>query len=354
MGAFYETIVRPVLFRGDPEDAHERAMGWLHMLSGMGPALRIMERYNKPTKGEPFELFGLTFPNPVGLAAGFDKNAMCWQAMAALGFGHVEIGTVTKEGQPGNQKPRVFRYPQHEALINRMGFPNEGADAVAKRLAKGPSSRKRRIPLGINIGKSRVTSIDHAVEDYLYSYDKLADFADYFAINVSSPNTPDLRKLQERGYLTELVGAVIAADRERARKLGKERIPVLVKIAPDLTFREIDDVLASALDVGADGLIATNTLLERPVDLGDKDETGGLSGAPIHRRAVNIVNYIYRSVGDQLPIIGVGGIVDERTAGAFFDAGAKMIQIYTGMVYRGPFFAKDLAQCFGWRTEDWV
>lgn len=354
MGTLYENIVRPFLFRGDPEEVHERALGWLHMLSGMGPALKIMERYNKPTRGEPTELFGLSFPNPVGLAAGFDKNAVCWQAMAALGFGHVEIGTVTKQEQPGNPKPRVFRYPEHEALINRMGFPNEGADAVAKRLSKAPSSRKRSIPLGINIGKSRVTPIDQAVADYLYSYEKLADYADYFAINVSSPNTPDLRKLQERGYLTELVGAVIKTDRERARKLGKNRIPILVKIAPDLSFRQIDDVLASALEVGADGIIATNTLLARPVDLGDKDETGGLSGAPIHRRSVDVVNYIYRSVGSKLPIIGVGGIVDERTAGNFFDAGAKMIQIYTGMIYRGPFFAKDLAQGFCWRTEDWV
>ncbi|GHB94815.1 quinone-dependent dihydroorotate dehydrogenase [Cerasicoccus arenae] len=353
MGAFYETLVRPYLFRGDPEEAHDRALGWLHMLSGFSPALRLMERYNRPTKGEPIELFGLNFPNPVGLAAGFDKNAHCWQAMAALGFGHVEIGTVTRQEQPGNQKPRVFRYPQHEALINRMGFPNEGADAVAKRLAKAPPSRKRRIPLGINIGKSRVTPVDQAVGDYLGSYEKLADFADYFAINVSSPNTPDLRQLQQRSYLSELVGAVIAADRDRARKLGKERIPMLIKIAPDLSYREIDEVLTSALEVGADGIIATNTLLDRPVDLG-KDEVGGLSGSPIHRRAVDVVNYMYRSVGDKLPIIGVGGIHDERSAGDFFDAGAKLIQIYTGMIYRGPFFAKDLAQAFCWRTEDWA
>ncbi|WP_309382418.1 quinone-dependent dihydroorotate dehydrogenase [Cerasicoccus frondis] len=354
MGAFYETLVRPYLFRGDPEEVHERAIGWLRMLSGMGPALRIMEKYNRPAYSEPLELFGLTFPNPVGLAAGFDKNAHCWQAMAALGFGHVEIGTVTKLEQPGNQKPRIFRFPEHEALINRMGFPNDGAEAVAKRLSKAPSSRKRRIPLGINIGKSRVTPIDQAVGDYLGSYEKLADYADYFAINVSSPNTQDLRQLQQRHLLSDLVGSVIEADRERARKLGKSRIPILVKIAPDLTYREIDDILASALEVGADGLIATNTLIERPVDLGSKDETGGLSGNPIHQRSVNIVNYMYRSVGDKLPIIGVGGIHDERSAGDFFDAGAKMIQVYTGMIYRGPFFAKDLAQALSWRTRDWV
>lgn len=329
-------------------------MAWLRALTQVSPALRLMEAYNRPSKGEPIELFGLTFPNPVGLAAGFDKNAVCWQTMAALGFGHVEIGTVTRQEQPGNQKPRVFRLPEHEALINRMGFPNDGAEAVAKRLAKAPPARKRRIPLGINIGKSRVTPIDQAVEDYLGSYQLLADYADYIAINVSSPNTPDLRRLQERGFLSELLGAVVEADRERARKLGKKRIPILVKIAPDLSYREIDDVLISSEEAGVDGIIATNTLVARPIDFGDRDETGGLSGAPIHRQAVNVVNYIYRSVGDRLPIIGVGGITDERTAGAFFDAGAKMIQIYTGMVYSGPFFAKDLAQGLCWRTEEWV
>ncbi|MGE9296564.1 MAG: quinone-dependent dihydroorotate dehydrogenase [Puniceicoccales bacterium] len=354
MGAFYESIIRPTLFRGDAEEVHERALGWLKMLSGMGPALALMEKYNRPSRGAPIELFGLTFPNAVGLAAGFDKNAQCWQAMAALGFGHVEIGTVTAQEQPGNQKPRVFRLPEHEAVINRMGFPNEGAEAVAKRLANGPSARKRRIPLGINIGKSRVTSIDQAVDDYLASYNLLADHADYFAINVSSPNTPDLRQLQQKNYLTGLVGAVIEADRDRARKLGKERIPILVKIAPDLTFRELDDVIESSLEAGANGIIATNTLVERPFDLGDKDETGGLSGRPIHQRSIKIVNYIHRSVGAKLPIIGVGGIVDERSAGDFFDAGAQLIQVYTGMIYRGPFFAKELAQALSWQAEEWV
>ncbi|MEO0795668.1 MAG: quinone-dependent dihydroorotate dehydrogenase [Verrucomicrobiota bacterium] len=354
MSTFYESLVRPYLFKNDAEEVHERAVEWLRKLSNSGPLLKVMEMYNRPNRGEPIDLFGLSFPNPVGLAAGFDKNAVFWPAMAALGFGHVEIGTVTNQEQSGNPKPRIFRLPEHEALINRMGFPNDGADAVAKRLAEEPEGTKRAIPLGINIGKSRVTPVDEAVEDYLASYHKLAEFADYFAINVSSPNTPDLRQLQQRQYLTELVGAVIAADKERASKLSKPTIPILVKIAPDLTYRELDDVLESILESGAAGIIATNTLVERPIDLGDKDETGGLSGAPIHRRAVNIVNYIHRSTEGKIPIIGVGGIVDERTAGEFFDAGARMIQIYTGMIYRGPFFAKDLAQGFSWRTANWV
>jgi len=355
MGLFYESVVRPTMFRGDAEDAHERALSWLQALSGLKPLLAIMERYNRPSRGQPIKLFGLTFPNAVGLAAGFDKNAEVWQTMAALGFGHVEIGTVTQQEQSGNPKPRVFRLPEHEALINRMGFPNHGAEVVAKRLAEAAATgRKRPIPLGINIGKSRVTPIEEAASDYLATYHKLADHADYFTINVSSPNTPDLRQLQEKRFLANLVEALVKADLERAKKLGQEPIPFLVKIAPDISFRELDAVIDCSLVAGVKGIIAANTLVERPIDLGSKDETGGLSGAPIHQRSLDIVNYIHRSVGKKLPVIGCGGIMSERAAGDMFDAGAELIQIYTGLVYRGPFFAKTLAQSLSWRTIDWI
>jgi len=353
MGAFYESIIRPMLFRGDAEEVHEQALGHLRTLAGLGPVLGLMEKYNKPTRGGPTELFGLTFPNPVGLAAGFDKNAECWRAMAALGFGHVEIGTVTSQEQPGNPKPRIFRLPEHEALINRMGFPNEGAEAVAKRLAES-AGQPRKIPLGVNIGKSRVTPIEEAVDDYLASYNLLADHADYFTINVSSPNTPDLRQLQQKDHLAQLVTALIEADSARAERLGKGEIPILVKIAPDLSFRELDDILECSIDAGVKGVVASNTLAGRPIELGEKDETGGLSGAPIHPRSLDMVNYIHRAAGAKLPIIGVGGVMSERTAGDMFDAGAQLIQIYTGLVYRGPFFAKRLAQALSWRTDDWV
>jgi len=354
MGVIYENIMRPLLFKQDAEDAHERVVGGLRLLSNFGSILRIMERFNGSSNRPPLELFGLDFPNPVGLAAGFDKNAECWMALPALGFGFVEIGTVTAHEQPGNQRPRLFRIPEHEALINRMGFNNDGAQAVAARLARGPDSKKRKVPLGINIGKSKVVNIENAGEDYLASFNALADYADYFAINVSSPNTPDLRKLQGKGYLGDLLKLLMDANIDRAKKLGKRRIPMLLKIAPDLTYVEIDRVIASLLEVGFDGIIATNTMVARPACVRDCLETGGLSGRPVKPRSVDIVNYVYRATAGKLPIIGVGGIMDEKSAGEFFDAGACLIQLYSGMVYRGPFFARDVARAVSWRQREWV
>ncbi|WOO40004.1 quinone-dependent dihydroorotate dehydrogenase [Rubellicoccus peritrichatus] len=354
MGSVYESVIRPVLFRGDAELAHERAIGWLKMMGRFGPAIRMMEHYNRPRHGEPIELFGLSFPNAVGLAAGFDKNALCWNVMGAFGFGHVEIGTVTRHDQPGNQRPRLSRIPEHEALINRMGFPNDGAEAIAKRLAKRAGSKRRGIPIGINIGKSKPTPLDQATPEYIETFNILADFADYFAINVSSPNTPELRRLQEADFLRQLLGELNKTNAERARKLGKERIPMLVKIAPDLSFREIDSILEVVQDVGFDGIIATNTMIERPVDLGGKDEAGGLSGKPIIQRSSQIIRYMHLATKGKLPIIGVGGVTDAKSAGQLFDSGASLVQLYTGMVYRGPFFAKDIAQALVWRSAEWV
>lgn len=353
MGAFYEKIVRPVMFRQDAENAHTRAAGWLSLLGRCGTLRKAMESYNA-TRCEPVELFGLKFPNPVGLAAGFDKDAELWQVMGALGFGFVEIGTITFQEQPGNPKPRIHRFPEQRAVINSMGFPNKGAEAAAARLAKGPGSRKRAYPLGINIGKSKVVPLDQAVEDYLASYRELADHADYFAINVSSPNTPELRRLQEKGQLTQLLGSLLEADADRAKRLGKPRIPMLLKIAPDLNYRQIDEILTIATELELSGIIATNTLVERPAGFPEKAPAGGLSGSPLTRRSTDIVDYIYRSTKGKLPIVGVGGIMNERDAGAMFDAGASLIQIYTGMIYRGPFFARDLARAVSWRTREWV
>lgn len=354
MGAVYENVVRPVLFRGDAELAHERAIGWLRMLGGFGPIVNMMERYNRPRHGEPIELFGVSFPNAVGLAAGFDKNAHCWNVMGAFGFGHVEIGTVTRNDQPGNPRPRLSRIPEHEALINRMGFPNDGAEAIAKRLSKRAGGKRRGIPIGINIGKGKPTSLEQATPEYIETFNILADFADYFAINVSSPNTPELRRLQEKDFLRQLLGELNKNNAERARKLGKGRIPMLVKIAPDLTYREIDSILEVVEEVGFDGIIATNTMVARPLDLGSKDEAGGLSGSPILQRSSQMIRYMHLATKGKLPIIGVGGVTDERSAGELFDAGASLVQIYTGLVYRGPFFAKKIAQALVWRSAEWV
>ena len=346
MGLFYERIVRPLLFRQEAEHAHESAVRALAWLGRVGPVCRALERWAQlpAARFRPVEAFGLKCPNAVGLAAGFDKNATAWPAAAALGFGHVEAGTVTARAQPGNERPRMFRYPAHEAVINRMGFNNEGAAAVALRLNTLPPAGRRRIPLGINLGKSKIAAPEEAVADYLDSFALLADHADYVVLNVSSPNTPGLRALQDEKPLRELLGAVTAARRDRAAAPGGRRVPVLLKIAPDLTWPQIDAVLGVIAEFGLDGIIATNTTLARPGFFASANQTGGLSGAPLRRRSTEIVGYIARATGGRLPIIGVGGITDPASAAEKLDAGAVLVQVYTGMIFRGPFFARDLAR----------
>jgi dihydroorotate dehydrogenase len=351
---FYEKALRPVLFKQDAEDAHSSTVLMLSLLSKARTACRMLEKYSMPTRTRPIELFGLKFPTAVGMAAGMDKNADFWRAAPAFGFGHVEIGTITAHKQPGNPRPRLFRIPRHEAVINRMGFNNEGAEAVASALRKSGAHEKRAIPLGINIGKSRVTPLDQATDDYLQSFNLLAEFADYFAINVSSPNTPDLRKLQGDDYLPELLGALKDASRKRARKLGTKPIPLLLKIAPDLSFPQIDSILGHISDHEFDGIIATNTTLARPGALASFNEAGGLSGRPLFQRSLEIVNYISRATEGKLPIIGVGGICDTHAAGRMMDAGASLVQVYTGWIYRGPFFPARVAEALAPRQRPWI
>ena len=353
MGVLYENFVRRMFFRFDPQTAHELSVHALALLGAVPPLCRALEYFNRmhPMQARPVEVFGLKFPNAVGLAAGFDKNARAWPAAAALGFGHVEIGTVTRLEQPGNPRPRLFRYPKYEAVINRMGFNNHGAERIAAHLARQPGPGSRRIPLGINLGKSKATPLDQAVADYLGSFALLADHADYLAINVSSPNTPDLRKLQDEDRLRELLAALAAANRDRAAQHGKTKKPMLLKIAPDLSFRQIDAVLSAIAEFGFDGIIATNTTLERPGPFASVNEAGGLSGPPLRRHSTEIINYIARATGGRLPIIGVGGINDAESAGEKLDAGATLVQIYTGMIFRGPFFAHDLARALGDRQR---
>ena len=344
MNFLYERVLRRGLFTLESEHAHELGVSAMALLGKITPVCRLMERLGAlPAATRPVTVFGLTFPNAVGLAAGFDKNARAWPAAAALGFGHVEIGTVTALEQPGNPRPRMFRYPAEEAVINRMGFNNEGAERVAARLAKQPGPGKRRIPLGVNLGKSKAAALENATADYLASFAKLADFADYLVLNVSSPNTPDLRKLQDEERLRELLGAITAANGERAARAGKARVPVLLKIAPDLSYRQIDAVLAAIAEFALDGVIATNTTLARPGFFAGVNETGGLSGRPLRERSTQIIAYMARATGGRLPIIGVGGITDAASAGEKLDAGATLVQVYSGMIYRGPFFARELA-----------
>lgn len=341
MGWFYENLLRSRLFKLDPEHAHELAVTGLGLLARVPPLVRLLARRHQLRRVHPIEAFGLKFPNVVGLAAGFDKNATAWPAAAALGFGHVEIGTITALAQPGNDRPRVFRFPSEHAVINRMGFNNEGSEALARRLASQPAPGRRAIPVGINLGKSKVCPIEEATQDYLTSFGRLADHADYVVLNVSSPNTPNLRKLQDEDRLRELLGAVAGANRARTR-----RVPLLLKIAPDLTFPQIDAVLGALFDHGFDGIIATNTTLARPGPFTSVNEAGGLSGPPLRRRSTEIINYIARATRGRLPIIGVGGIEDVASADEKLDAGATLIQVYTGLIYRGPFFPAELAHAF--------
>ncbi len=359
MGSFYEKLVRPALFQLESERAHEVGVGAMALLGLVAPLRWVLERCDQlPESGvRSIEAFGLRFPNAVGLAAGFDKNALAWPAAAALGFGHVEIGTVTALAQPGNPRPRMFRYPAAEAVINRMGFNNRGAAAVAARLAHQPGPGKRRIPLGINLGKSKVTDLEKAPEDYLVSFGLLADHADYLVLNVSSPNTPGLRQLQDEAHLRVLLSAIAEANRARevcrgeAGKPAKGRVPLLLKIAPDLTWPQIDRLLGVIEEFALDGVIATNTTLERPGRFAAISETGGLSGAPLRCRSTAIINYIARATSGRLPIIGVGGITDAAGAAEKLDAGATLVQVYTGMIYRGPFFAAQLARALSDRQR---
>jgi dihydroorotate dehydrogenase len=338
----YERLVRPWLFRvggGDAESAHEWTLRRLATLAGHPAALRGLRRA-LAVPPLPTEVFGLRFPNPVGLAAGMDKDGRALAAWPALGFGFVEIGTVTRHGQPGNDRPRMFRLRASAALINRMGFNNAGALALAARLADGPAPGA---PLGISLGKSRITPVAQAVEDYLGSLRTLYPYGDYFAINVSSPNTPGLRALQDRGRLAELLGAL----QEHARRVTPEAPkPLLVKIAPDLTDQAIAELLGVCLEHGVAGVIATNTTLSReglaPADVVLGEQSGGLSGAPLAVRARQVVSFVARETSGALPIVGVGGILDADDAVRLIDAGASLVQLYTGFVYRGPRLIRDI------------
>jgi len=327
------SVSRKVLFQLDPETAHGLAIRAMARLGALPPVLAAVTSKYAVDDAEPVEAFGLNFANRVGLAAGYDKDGEAWRGLAALGFGHIEVGTVTPEPQPGNPRPRVFRLEPQRSLINRMGFPGRGADYVARRL-RGP--RPTGLVLGVNIGKQKSTPLEDAVHDYEELIDVFAPLADYLAVNISSPNTPGLRRLQERAFLDDLLRAVAARRDEVADRIGR-RVPVLVKLAPDLD----DDQLTTAVDVigasGLDGIIATNTTVERPaIDHPAAAEEGGLSGAALTARSTEVIARIADQVAGGLPIIGVGGVMGPADAKAKLDAGAALVQIYTGLIYEGP------------------
>ncbi|BCJ74158.1 dihydroorotate dehydrogenase (quinone) [Catellatospora sp. IY07-71] len=349
----FERVVRPRLFRiggGDAERAHEWTLERLAGLARRPAVLGLLKRRYAVDK--PVDVFGVRFPNAVGLAAGMDKNGVALKAWPALGFGFVEVGTVTAQGQPGNDRPRLFRLPDSRAIINRMGFNNEGAQALAGRLAAlGPIG----VPLGISLGKSKVTPLAEAVADYRASYDALRSYGDYFAVNVSSPNTPGLRSLQDRDQLDAILAALTEDGAAGAGAEsgpgpdgdGAARKPVLVKIAPDLTDHAIAELLEVCVARGVAGLIATNTTLSRdgvaPGDQGTAAQAGGLSGAPLTERAHKVVSFVHGETGGRLPIIGVGGLMSADDAARMFDAGASLVQLYTGFIYHGPALVRAAA-----------
>jgi dihydroorotate dehydrogenase len=343
---FYRSLVRPVLFRLAPETAHELA---LHTLVAALKPESVRRLAARRLGREPFgklERFGLSFMNPVGLAAGFDKNGAAARELAALGFGFVEVGTVTHLAQAGNPQPRLFRLPQDRALINRQGFNNEGAAALAARLERG---ERPRCVLGINIGKSRAVEVADAPADYLASFEIVFPHADYIAINVSSPNTPNLRELQRADALTELLAALQTRNRELSLAAGRgARVPLLVKVAPDLEERELELIIDVARRTEIDGIIATNTTTARdnlshtPAGVVSAIGAGGLSGAPLRARSTEVIRALYRLSRGEIRIIGVGGIFNAADAWEKICAGASLVQLYTGFIYEGITAARDI------------
>ena len=334
MKNFYERLVRPLLFSLDAENAHHLTLEMLRGASHFDLALHVLRSFQPPPK--PKTLFGLNFPNPVGLAAGLDKNGLALPAWGALGFGFVEIGTVTAKAQPGNPKPRIFRLPEQQALINRLGFNNDGADAIAERLRRlRGSGRWPTVPVGINIGKSRATPLEKAAEDYLWSFRLLRDFADYITLNVSSPNTPALRDLQEPTALSGLLRAI-------GKEPGAATKPLLIKISPDLSPVQLEAILKVCAENGVAAIIATNTTLDHSSIPAELDEEGGLSGAPLCKKATALVRDIVTKAA--IPVIASGGICDAESALEKFQAGAELVQLYTGFVYCGPRLLREIVE----------
>jgi dihydroorotate dehydrogenase len=364
----YRSFLRPILFRLSPETAHELALDSLSFFLGAAPIRKVVAAGHRGWPLGPIKRFGLEFANPIGLAAGFDKNGTAAESLAALGFGFIEVGTVTSEPQSGNEKPRLFRLASDHALINRLGFNNCGAAQLAENVGR----HRPDCVLGVNIGKSRRVAIADAIPDYLASFNAVYEVADYIAINISSPNTPNLRELQRREPLAELLSALQERNDELAKGGGTgvppvnyaqdaratfrrhhhplhQKKPLLLKIAPDLSEGDLEAIIEVALHANVAGIIATNTTVSRdnlhasPADVEGCGE-GGLSGAPLRSRSNEVISLIYRLTQGQLPIVGVGGVFTAEDAWEKICAGASLVQLYTGFIYEGPNVAKKINQ----------
>lgn len=338
----YKSLIRPILFRYDPEKIHYFSFSSLKYLNRL-PFFDSLsrKRYHLKHPALNRKLFGIEFPNPVGMAAGFDKNAVAFKEFSGLGFGHIEIGTLTPKPQEGNPKQRLFRLREDEAIVNRMGFNNGGVDAAVERLKKNPPvGDPRHIIIGGNIGKNKTTPNESAVDDYVICFNKLFDYVDYFTVNVSSPNTPGLRELQDRKPLTHILQTL-----QDINNTKNKRKPILLKIAPDLTNDQLLDIIGIVQDTEIDGVIATNTTIERKElksDINLQKEAGGLSGKPLASRATEVISFLHKKSKGAFPIIGVGGIMTPQDAVEKIRAGASLVQLYTGFVYEGPALVRNI------------
>ena len=336
----YKTFIRPLLFRFDPENVHHFVSSSLQIIFRI-PGMAALARSLTEVKDARLEreVFGLKFKNPVGVAAGFDKDARLFGALENLGFGFVEVGTITPKGQPGNEKPRLFRLPADGGLINRMGFNNDGLEAAVSRLRK---RRDSGVIIGGNLGKNTLTPNTGAVDDYVRLYEGLFNVVDYFVVNVSCPNISDLRELQDKKALREILGSLQALNRKKPHPK-----PVLLKVSPDLNELQLDEVIQLVSETGIAGVVAVNTTISRE-QLKSQEERiryvgkGGLSGKPLQNRALEVVRYLSEKSGKAFPIIGVGGIFTAEDALQMLEAGADLVQVYTGFIYEGPFIAKRI------------
>ena len=336
---FLYSLARPLLFSLDPEKAHDLTLPALRFAASTG-LTRLMQQ----PAPDPRKVMGLTFPNPVGLAAGLDKDGAYIDGLAALGFGFIEIGTVTPRAQPGNPKPRMFRLPEAQALINRMGFNNGGVDAFVRNVQSSRFYQEQRGILGLNIGKNADTPIERATDDYLYCLDKVYSYASYVTVNISSPNTKNLRQLQQSSELDALLSSLKQAQSRLADTHGRY-VPLALKIAPDLDDAQIDTIASALLRHHIDGVIATNTTITRDAvqGLAHATETGGLSGAPVRDLSTRVIRALHQALRAEIPIIGVGGILSGTDAREKIAAGASLIQLYSGLIYRGPALVSECA-----------
>ncbi|MCB8919297.1 MAG: quinone-dependent dihydroorotate dehydrogenase [Ardenticatenaceae bacterium] len=348
----YQRTVFPLLSRMDAEEVHERTLRALALAQSTAPGRAMLRRIAGKLPSQPVPVFGLTFPNVLGVAAGFDKDVRVPAGLALLGFGHIEVGTITPWPQAGNPQPRIFRLPEDRALVNRMGFPNGGMVAATRRLRQMARSPRSHI-IGVSLGKQKETPLAEAAQDYVSVMRAVFPYADYLAVNISSPNTPGLRQLQGGRYLYDLLHQLMAENRNLAFLHRCPTRPLLVKIAPDLTWPELDTILQAALDNHIAGVIATNTTLSREGTTHPAgEEAGGLSGAPLEARSNEIIAYIQRQTASRLPVIGVGGVQSAAGVQAKLAAGATLVQVYTGLVYGGPGFAgRVLRELAGVTTE---